>query len=353
MNFYNKILQNDLKEIFESRNDWSIFKNTTILISGANGFLPAYLVYFFQYLNVKNPNLKLKVIGLVRNLEKAKKCFENIDKNNFSLHVQDVSLPISLNQKVDYIFHAASQASPKYYKIDPVGTLNPNVLGTINLLEFAKKNLIKSFLYFSSGEVYGELDDDQIPTKENNFGYLDPTNLRSCYAESKRMGETICISYHNQYNINIKIVRPFHTYGPGLNFSDGRVFADFVANIINKQDIILSSDGSARRAFCYLSDAVSGFLTILIDGKSGEAYNLGNPYEEYSILNLAKVLTSIYPELNLKVKFEIKEKKNKNYLKSSIKRNSPNIDKILKLGWTPLITVNEGFKRTIDSFLQY
>ena len=132
MNFYNKILQNDLKEIFESRKDWSMFINSTILITGANGFLPAYLVYFFQYLNYINPNYKIKVIGLVRNQHKAKTCFENIDKNFFKIHVQDVSLPITINDKVDYIIHAASQASPKYYGIDPVGTLNANVLGTIN-----------------------------------------------------------------------------------------------------------------------------------------------------------------------------------------------------------------------------
>ena len=351
MNFYNKILQNDLKEIFESRKDWSMFINSTILITGANGFLPAYLVYFFQYLNYINPNYKIKVIGLVRNQHKAKTCFENIDKNFFKIHVQDVSLPITINDKVDYIIHAASQASPKYYGIDPVGTLNANVLGTINLLEFAKKNIIKSFLYFSSGEVYGQLSEDQIPINENSYGYLDPINVRSCYAESKRMGENICISYCCQFGINIKIVRPFHTYGPGLDFLDGRVFADFVSNVINKKDIKLTSDGAARRAFCYLSDATSGFISILIDGKIGAAYNLGNPKEEYSILELAKIVTSIYPEFNLKVHVEGKLDDDSKYLKSPINRNSPKIEKIQSLGWVPKISVKEGFKRTIDSFL--
>jgi UDP-glucuronate decarboxylase len=353
MNFYNKILQNDLLEIFESRKDWSVFSNSTILISGANGFLPAYLVYFFQFLNYVFPNYKIKVIGLVRDENKAKACFENIDYSFFSLHIQDVSSPITIIDEVDYIIHAASQASPKFYGTDPVGTLSPNVLGTINLLEFAKKKSVKSFLYFSSGEVYGLLDDDKVPTDENTFGYLNPTNIRSCYAESKRMGETICVSYFKQFDINVKIVRPFHTYGPGLSFSDGRVFADFISNILNKEDIKLSSDGSARRAFCYLSDATSGFLSILIDGESGEAYNVGNPYEEYSILELAKVLTSIYPDLNLKVSLEKEGTLNRSYLKSPIVRNSPKIDKILSLGWKPFVSVKEGFKRTIDSFIPY
>lgn len=351
MNFYNKILQNDLTEIFESRDDWSVFINSTILITGANGFLPAYLVYFFQYLNHTFPNYNIRVIGLVRNEHKAKICFENIDSNFFKLHVQDVALPLTIKDKVDYIIHAASQASPKYYGIDPVGTLNANVLGTINLLEFAKKNTVKSFLYFSSGEVYGQLSEDQIPINENSYGYLDPTNVRSCYAESKRMGENICISYSSQYGIKIKIVRPFHTYGPGLDFLDGRVFADFVSNVVNKQDIKLTSDGSARRAFCYLSDAASGFISILIEGIVGQAYNLGNPKEEYSILELAKIVTSIYPNFNLKVYVDGKLNDNSKYLKSPINRNSPQIDKIQGLGWEPKISIKEGFKRTIDSFL--
>ena len=349
MNFYNKILQNDLREIYESRKDWSMFTNSTILITGANGFLPAYLVYFFQYLNYTNSNYKIKVIGLVRNEHKAKICFENIDNNFFKLHVQDVSLPISINDKVDFIIHAASQASPKYYGIDPVGTLNANVLGTINLLEFAKKNPIKSFLYFSSGEVYGQLSEDQIPINENSYGYLDPTNVRSCYAESKRMGENICISYMHQYNIPAKIVRPFHTYGPGMLLDDGRVFADFVSNIVKNQDIVLKSDGEASRAFCYLSDATEGFLRVMLNGENGEAYNIGNPYEQYKIIELAEIMINLYPNKKLKIIFENKKTTTK-YLKSPLTSSSPDIKKANSINWKPSVSAIEGFKRTVESF---
>ena len=349
MNFYNKILQNDLREIYESRKDWSMFINSTILITGANGFLPAYLVYFFQYLNYTNPNYKIKVIGLVRNEQKAKICFENIDNNFFKLHVQDVSLPISINDKVDFIIHAASQASPKYYGTDPVGTLNANVLGTINLLEFAKKNPIKSFLYFSSGEVYGQLSEDQIPINENSYGYLDPTNVRSCYAESKRMGENICISYKHQYNIPAKIVRPFHTYGPGMLLDDGRVFADFVSNIVKNQDIVLKSDGEASRAFCYLSDATEGFLRVMLNGENGEAYNIGNPYEQYKIIELAEIMINLYPNKKLKIIFENKTTTTK-YLKSPLTSSSPDIKKANSINWKPSVSAIEGFKRTVESF---
>jgi len=146
-----------------------------------------------------------------------------------------------------------------------------------------------------------------------------------------------------------KIVRPFHTYGPGMLLDDGRVFADFVSNIVNKQNIVLNSDGSSRRAFCYLTDATIGFLTILLNGENGEAYNMGNPQEEYSILELAKILVNAYPEFKLEV--ILNTITNTDYLKSTITRNSPNIDKLKKLNWNPTVTVEEGFKRTISSFL--
>lgn len=346
----NIIIQEDLKTIYNSDIDWTKFFNTTILITGANGFLPAYLVESLLYLNFINPKNNVKVIGLVRNIENAKNRFsEYIGSSNLEFIEQDVSDPIIFKQKVDYIIHAASQASPKYYGTDPVGTLKANVLGTINLLDFARIKEIKSFLYFSSGEVYGELESHQIPVEENTFGYLNPMNVRACYAESKRMGENICVSYFHQYNVPIKIVRPFHTYGPKMKLDDGRVYADFVSNILNNEDISMNSDGSAIRAFCYLTDATVGFFKALQDGKNGEAYNVGNSNEEYSILELAEILISLYPEKNLKVIRQLSENNN-NYLKSPLTRNSPNIGKMKKFGWKPKVSVEKGFKRTIESY---
>jgi UDP-glucuronate decarboxylase len=345
---FNPIIKEDLLYIYNSNIDWSIFRDTTILITGANGFLPAYLVEFFLFLNNTNPNINLKVFGLVRNEKKGKERFKDYLKyKNFKLIIQDVCDEIKINGNIDYIFHAASQASPKFYGLDPVGTLYPNIIGTINLLNFSKLKNVKSFLYFSSGEVYGEVKAKSI--KESNFGHLDPTNVRSCYAESKRMGENICISFHHQFGVNIKIVRPFHTYGPGMALNDGRVFADFVNCIINKSDINLNSDGSAIRCFCYLSDATIGFIKVLIDGIPGQAYNIGNPNEEISIINLAKTLTKLYSDFNLNV--NLKNQNNKlGYIASKVKKVSPNINKVKKLGWSPKISLTQGFKRTIDSF---
>ena len=343
----NNIIKEDISSIVNCFEYWERFKNKTILITGANGFLPAYLVESFLSLD---KTYNTKIIAIVRNKQKANNRFKNyMTDANLEIIEHDVCNEFNYNHKIDFIIHAASQASPKYYKIDPVGTLNANVLGTINMLKLAQTKSVESFLYFSSGEVYGEVKDEFMPIKEDTFGYLNPALVRSCYGESKRMGETICVSYYSQYGIKAKIVRPFHTYGPGMALDDGRVYADFVANILKDQNIILNSDGKAKRAFCYLTDATIGFLTVLVNGENGEAYNVGNPQEEYSILELANILVNLYPEKKIEV--ILNKTINANYLKSTITRNSPNIDKLKKLNWNPTVTIEKGFKRTVSSFL--
>ncbi|MDB9389594.1 NAD-dependent epimerase/dehydratase family protein [Microcystis aeruginosa] len=346
-----KIVEQDLSQIIAADLHWETLAGKTVFISGANGFLPAYIVETLLYLNEQKRHSSIKVIGLVRNKNKALKRLEFYqNRTDLELIEQDVSSPISLDLKIDFIIHAASQASPKYYGKDPAGTLLANTLGTYNLLELAKLHQVESFLYFSSSEVYGKVDPSCEQIREDNYGYLDPTLVRSCYAESKRMGENMCVSWFHQYNIPTKIVRPFHTYGPGLSLDDGRVYADFVADIVNNRDIIMKSDGSARRAFCYLADAVQGFLTILLKGENGQAYNLGNPQGEISILELAVKLVDLFPEKGLKVlRQPIQD--NPDYIPSQISRNCPDISKLLALGWQPQTSIEEGFKRTIGSFL--
>ncbi|KAA6336830.1 GDP-6-deoxy-D-mannose reductase [termite gut metagenome] len=165
----------------------------------------------------------------------------------------------------------------------------------------AKRNPIVSFLYFSSGEVYGKVNDSIATVSETDYGYLDPMNVRSCYGESKRMGENICISYMHQYGIPVKVVRPAHTYGPGMDLNDGRVFADFVRDVAHNNNIVMHSDGSNSRAFCYLSDATIAFFIVLLYGTNGEAYNVANPLCEITIIELAEKLVKLFPDKKLKV----------------------------------------------------
>ncbi|MCT7445512.1 NAD-dependent epimerase/dehydratase family protein [Aliarcobacter cryaerophilus] len=339
----------DFNQIKNSSIDWNRFANKTILITGANGFLPAYMVETLLLLN--NDILKYspcKVIALVRNEKHTKERFSNyLSDDNFKIIVQDVANQININEKIDYIIHAASPASPKYYNIDPVGVIMPNVLGTKNTLELARKNNIEGYLYFSSGEVYGQLNDGEV-INEDKYGYLDPTTVRACYGESKRMGENLCVSYGHQYNIPVKIVRPFHTYGPGMKLDDGRVFSDFVKNIVNNEDIEMKSDGSATRAFCYLADATVGFFKILLEGKNNNAYNLANSNGVISIKDLATELVNMFPEKGLKAIFA---EQNKDYLQSPVKGNSVDTSKLEALDWKATTTIKDGFKKTIRSYL--
>jgi nucleoside-diphosphate-sugar epimerase len=348
----NQIIKEDLKTIYHSSINWSFFYNKKILISGANGFLPAYLVESLLYLNFINPSNDVTIFALVRSIKNAHNRFRDYMNDSKLIFIeQDVCEPILQLIDVDYVIHAASQASPKFYGVDPVGTLSANVTGTINLLNYARLSHVKSFLFFSSSEVYGELSSSQMPIREDVFGYINPTNVRSCYAESKKMGESICVSYHHQFGLPVKIVRPFHTYGPGMKLDDGRVYADFISDILNNKDISMQSDGAATRAFCYLTDATVAFFQVLIGGINGESYNVGNPYEEHSILELAEIIVNIYPDKKLKVNKHMGVE-NKNYLKSKVKRNSPDISKISSaLCWEPIVPIEIGFRRTIESFI--
>lgn len=329
------ILEEDMEYITQTDLPWDDLEGANILITGANGMLPSYMVDTLLYLNETRFKKKATVFALVRNYEKARARFiKSIALNNLRFIVQDIREPITIFDKIDYVVHAAGLASPKYYQTDPVGVMIPNTIGTYNCLEFSKKNPVKSFLFFSSGEVYGNIG-GKIP--EYLYGTIDPISSRACYAESKRMGETMCMAYLKQYGIPTKIIRPFHTYGPHVNLDDGRIFADLINDVVNRRYIRLNSGGLANRTFCYLSDATIAFFTVLLKGQSGEAYNVGG--FETSILELAETLAKEYGLMVLP-----------GTSKSGYPRVLPDLTKIGELGWQPKISIEEGFRRTIRSF---
>lgn len=345
----NKIIETDIQEILKSDIiDWEQFRDSNILITGANGMLPSYLVFTLLELNKRDMNVN--VYALVRNREKAENIFQNLlNDKHLNLIVQDVAEPIHIEKQIDYVIHAASQASPKYYGIDPVGTINANVLGTINTLRLACDNKVKGYLYFSSGDVNGIVTPEKFPFKESDYGYIDVLNVRSCYAESKRMGENLCVAYHQQYDVPTKIVRIFHTFGPSMTMNDGRVFGDFCKNIANGEDIVMNSDGSAVRLFCYVTDAIVAYLKVLLEGDNAQAYNVANLKGESSIYELAQMLVGLYPEKNLKVVRNFNSSSEASKMKSPLVRAIPDCSKIAELGWKPKISLEEGFRRTIES----
>ncbi|MET3133351.1 UDP-glucuronate decarboxylase [Oxalobacteraceae bacterium GrIS 1.11] len=327
---------------------WETLAGQTVCVSGASGFLPSYMVETLLFLN-ETRKLDISVLAVVRSRANfARRYAHHAGRADLLCIEQDINLPLRFTEKPDYIIHAASQASPKYYSTDPIGTLSANTLGTAALLQLAAACQAKGFLYFSSSEVYGQTD--KVPTAEGDYGMLDPLAVRSCYAESKRMGENMCASWHHQAGVPAKIVRPFHTYGPRMQLDDGRVYADFVSCILHNQPIALKSDGSARRAFCYLADAVAGFWSVLLRGENGAAYNIGNPDGEISMRELAQLLVELYPEKALSVSFQ-ERRQDEAYLASPVSRACPDISKARGLGWTPRTTLADGFRKTIESYL--
>lgn len=340
----NSIVRDDISKIVSLSLPWERLSNSTVVVTGASGFIASYIVEALMHLGTH-------VIAIVRNKVKARKKFSQyLNHRNFLLKIQDINETITLAGKVDFIIHAASYSSPKYYSVDPIATLKANTVGSMNLLELARAKRVKGFLFLSSAEIYGIFSNSSHKILENTFGVVNPATIRACYAESKRMGESMCIAWHHQFGVPVKIVRLFHTYGPGMSLDDGRVHADFVANVIRGEDIVMKSEGETKRTFCYIVDTVAGIFTVLLKGKSGEVYNIGNPKAETSVFELARMIARLSLDKKTHVIKKTRSHREK-YIESPIDRCIPDITKISALGWSPRYTLKEGFERMIQSYL--
>lgn len=346
----NPIIFEDIRAILSEEIEWDYLGGRTILVTGANGFIPSYIIYTLLELNTsKLQNNPMAIIALVRNKERAIKKFDVfLSRNDFQLVVFDVSEAVQLYAKIDIIIHAASQASPKYYGVDPVGTLKANTIGTFNMLDLARRNGATKFMYISSGEVYGVLDGSIDTITESYTGNVDITDLRSCYAESKRMGENMCVCWSFQYGLHVNMLRLSHTYGPGVELDDGRVFGDFVRNVIHNENIALNSDGKAKRSFVYITDMIIGLFRVLFSGQNGHAYNIAAD-KETEIRELAGVLCGLYPEKKLTLKFN-ETFISGSYIRSASTGAALSTEKIKRLGWKQKIMLENGFRRMIESY---
>lgn len=345
----NQFVYSDIYEITKAEIPWNDFNNKTILITGAGGFIGYYLTLSLLLRNdLYNQNIK--VIGMVRNKEKAESKYVDILKrDDFNLIVQDICNEFNINENVSYIIHAASNASGWYFENKPVETINANLIGTMNVLELAKKMKDCHVLFISSLKVYGSVHDGSTNLKEDNTGYIDHTSYKNCYAQGKRAAETLCATYNKEYGINVKIARPSYIYGAS-KLDDDRVWAQFFANIVRGQDILLKSNGSAFRSFCYVSDTVSALLTILLKGKNITPYNISSEENNVTIRNFAKTAINIFSDRNLSLKFANKNDEVEpsiSYLSST-----PEIldnTRLCELGWKSNVDLEEGIKRSINT----
>lgn len=336
----NKILKEDLEMIVNADLPFEKFKNKTVLITGASGMIGSYLARSFLKLNERNYNITL--IALVRNLDKLGEDIK-ADKHTIVLE-QDVCDDINIDQNVDVVIHAASPASPVIMKEHPVDTIKANVLGTYNTLEVARKNDGCQYLYVSSREVYGQPYENQEYFKENDYGFVDPLNVRSCYPEGKKAAENFCVCYKEQYDVNTMIVRPAHIYGPGMSLNDGRVQADFLRDVMNDRDILLKSDGSAIRTYTYIADAILAMFYVLLKGDE-LVYNIGDESSKVTIKELAETMIKASGK-DLKLTFEIKDTKGCAPFTLGIL----NTGKLRALGFKTKYSVYEGLKRLIRYF---
>ncbi|MGY4473567.1 nucleoside-diphosphate-sugar epimerase [Bradyrhizobium sp. USDA 3364] len=246
----------------------------------------------------------------------------------------------------------ASIASPTFYRQYPVETIDANIWGLRRLLEFYRgSDRLKGLLFFSSSEIYGDPAKAAIPTDEEYRGNVACLGPRACYDESKRFGETMCYVFSKTYGMPITVARPFNNYGPGMRIDDRRLPADFARCVINRRDIVILSDGSPTRTFCYISDAITGYLLCLLHGKY-DYFNIGVDRPEISVHGLAEIYQQASLELFGRRGAVVFERSlDAEYLVDNPIRRRPAIKKARDiLGYSPKILVNEGVRRYL-SFL--
>lgn len=332
---------NDLENHLKSVNLDSL-KNKSILVTGANGMICSYIIDLLIYANITK-NAEIKIFAMSRNKDKLKNRFSYYYDNELFIPViEDVCTPFECDN-IDFIIHGASNANPKLYITDPVGTMNANYIGTLNMLNLAVKNDAR-FLYISSGDIYGEVKDASSSLKENEYGYVDILNIRNSYSSSKRASETLCMAYMSQYGAKSLIVRPAHIYGPTCTKTDTRAVSDFLNKACNGENIVMKSDGSSTRSYCYVGDACSGILRVLTDGEIGNAYNLSNNSNIISIRNLARIICE-NSGVNLDIQIPKSDLDKK--IDSNVKTICLDSEKIEALGWSPQTNIEDGIKLTL------
>lgn len=326
-----------------NRIDLEELRNKKILVTGATGLICSYIIDLLIYANItKKTNITILAMG--RNKDNLKNRFNYYFKNDlFVPIIQDVCNKIQCND-VNYVIHGASNANPKLYIEDPVGTMNANYLGTLNLLELCKTNKAK-MVFISSGDIYGYLDNPGEELSEDDYGNIDILNVKSSYPSSKRAAETLCSSYSSQYRVNVSIVRPAHIYGPTCTKSDTRAVSDFINKASNNEDIIMKSDGSSLRSYCYVGDAAIGILKVLINGESANAYNISNNNCLISIRELAEIVCKYS---NSKLIIEIPNNEIDKKIDTNVKLIKLSSKKIEMLGWNPEKKIDDGIKLTLQ-----
>jgi nucleoside-diphosphate-sugar epimerase len=328
-----------------------------LLITGGGGFLGYYLVQAALHWNHTRPGRGAIEVVVYDNYARGVPAWLEAlaGTPHLTLRRYDMIQPLPADfGPFDLIIHAAGIASPKFYRAQPLKCIDANINGLRNLLDYSVQQRdgsrpVRGFLFYSSSEIYGDPAASAIPTPETYRGNVSCTGPRACYDESKRFGETLCVVYAKSEGIPTRMARPFNNYGPGLKITDGRVIPDFAGNVLAGRDIVMFSDGSPKRTFCYASDAIVGYYKVLVRGGAGEPYNIGIDRPEISIAELARLVAREARELlGYRGRVVLGTSSEADYLVDNPNRRCPVIDKArTQLGFDPQVMVEEGIRRSL------
>lgn len=339
-------LQEDLK-ILSSELEKRKFGNSTILVTGATGLIGSLCIKAITEYNRQHID-KIKIVALARNPEKVKSIFSDEMENdlleNVNFIYQDISeyLPVSLT--CDYLIHTANSTTSKYFMTNPVEVIDSIYTGTKRILDFAFKKNVKGMVYLSSMEVFGIVDsEDRI--SEEQLGYIDIQNIRSCYSEGKRLAELLCKSYACEYKLPVKTARLAQTFGAGVPKTENRVFAQFARNAISGDNIVLHTMGRSVGNYCYTRDAIKALFLLLQEGENGYAYTVVNEETTRTIAEMAQMVAKEFSHGKSKVVFEIPEGNRFGYAPDTKMHLSSK--KIRELGWQPEIPLVEMYRRML------
>lgn len=338
----------DVAEIIDRNLPWELLRGRTVLVTGANGMLPSYTVYTLLGLNDAR-GAGITVLGLVRNETKARRILSSVlHRPDFRLLATDVTQLHDIDGQLDVVIHGASAARPTLHASDPVATLKANLLGSFNLLDLCVRKGASRFVLMSSSEVYGSQPEGIRLIPEDSYGGFDFLNPRASYSEGKRAAETIASVYAEQFGLDTRIVRFGHVYGPGMALDDGRVQADFAANVVRGEDVVLNSDGMAVRTYTYVADAVAGMFCALLVG-TDRAYNVADAHGRVSIRDLALLFAKARPEKRLRRVFSNPEHEDVLAYSSSrlLGLDSSSLE---TLGWRAQVDLESGIDRMLRGY---
>jgi UDP-glucuronate decarboxylase len=353
-----ELLREDLDVMCgDLREEFARIAGKNLLITGGAGFLGYYLVQAALHFNKTAAGGDPIRVTVWDNFIRGRPQWLSALEGTPHLLVEARDLIEPLPKKMpdfQWIIHAAGIASPPFYRKHPIKTIDANINGLRNLLDYSvaqgdRGKPVEGFMFYSSSEIYGDPTSDAIPTPEDYRGYVSCTGPRACYDESKRFGETLCVVFAQQHGIPTKMARPFNNYGPGLKITDRRVIPDFARDIVAGNDIVMYSDGTPTRTFCYSSDAVTGYYKVLVKGRPGEAYNVGIERPEISVRELAEKIIDVSRELlGYEGKLIRKPNPESEYLVDNPNRRCPIIDKGRRdLGYDPKVLVDDGLRRSM------